>query len=819
MSYNPHKIEKKWQEIWEKEKPFSFSDPSTSSGQGRPKFYILDMFPYPSGEGLHVGHPEGYTATDIIARYQRMRGFNVLHPMGWDAFGLPAENYAIKTGVHPAETTKKSINTFKRQIKRLGFSYDWSRELSTADPEYYKWTQWLFLYLYKKGLAYQKEAPVNWCSSCNTVLANEQVVSGECERCGTEVVQKNLKQWFFKITDYTERLLDGLEEVDWPEKIKTMQKNWIGKSEGVELEFRIKNQELSIKTFTTRPDTLFGATYLVLAPEHELVDQLISLSVNQEEIKDYIKQALKKTELERVSGEKEKTGVELKGVKAVNPANKEETPVFIADYVLGGYGTGAIMAVPAHDERDFEFAKKFDLPIIEVIKVSEKTLDVKESEEGKTPRVKELASRAYIGEGFLINSDQFNGMPSKEARGKITEFVKGEKKIQYKLRDWLISRQRYWGAPIPIIYCEKCGTVPVPEEDLPVELPIDVDFKKVSGSLLKENNEFVNVKCSQCGGEAKRETDTMDGFVDNSWYYYRYIDPKNNEEIFDKNKTKKVMPIDLYVGGAEHAVGHLMYSRFITKVLADGKVVNFEEPFLKLKNQGLILGEGSQKMSKSRGNVINPDNVIEEYGADAFRMYEMFMGPFEDAKPWDTKGIIGVFRFLVKVWNLGEEISKQSVEVGHESEELRRKVHQTIYKVENDIVSFRFNTAISAMMILLNSIEKEASHFAFRTLLLILYPFAPYITSELWEKLGYGNYIWEENWPETIEKYLQNEEVKIIVQINGRLRDTVVLPTGVSKDELEKTARGLENTAKHLADKKVKDVIVVPDKLVNFVTE
>lgn len=804
--YNPHKIEKKWQEVWEKEKTFAFDEDSKKK-----KLYILDMLPYPSGEGLHVGHPEGYTATDIISRYQRMKGYNVIHPMGWDAFGLPAENYAIKTKVHPAETTKKSIDNFRRQIKSLGFSYDWSREISTAHPEYYRWTQWLFLYLYKKDLAYQKEAPVNWCPSCQTVLANEQVVAGACERCGSEVEQKNLTQWFFKTTDYTERLLGDLEDIDWPEGIKSSQRNWIGKSEGAMLEFKIKDQELSIKTFTTRPDTLFGATYMVLAPENGLVNKLDI--ENRKEVDDYIKKTSKKTELERITEAKEKTGIELKGVKAVNPANRKEIPIFVADYVLASYGTGAIMAVPAHDKRDYEFAKKFKISIPQVI----------EGGDPASPGASQ-GGLPYIGEGKLVNSGKFNGLSSQEAKNKITEFVKGKKQIQYKLRDWLISRQRYWGPPIPIIYCDKCGAQPVPEKDLPVVLPTDVDFKPKGESPLASSKEFHNVKCPKCSGSARRESDTLDTFVDSSWYYFRYLDPRNEKEIFDKKKVVELMPIDLYVGGAEHAVLHLLYSRFITKALKDGGYVSLSEPFSKLRNQGMVLGPDGQRMSKSKGNVINPDDVVKEFGADAFRMYEMFMGPFEDDIAWNTNSIMGVFRFLTRVWNFHLEPAGPSEEG---SKELQHLTHKTIKKVEEDINGFNFNTAISALMILLKSIEKEKDSSAFRTFLLLLYPFAPHISSELWEKLKYsaqggsasgGGHIWEEPWPKVEKKYLAKKEIELIVQVNGKLRDTITLSTGLSKKELEETAKKSENVIKYIKDKKVKKVIVVPDRLVNFVT-
>lgn len=792
MPYEPRKIEKKWQAFWEENETFVFEEDS-----GDKKEYILDMFPYPSAQGLHVGHPEGYTATDIISRYQRMNGKNVLHPMGWDAFGLPAENYAIKKGVHPAKTTQKSIDNFRRQIKMLGFSYDWSREISTASPEYYQWTQWLFLYLYKKDLAYRKEAPVNWCPGCQTVLANEQVVVGACERCDSEVEQKQLKQWFFKVTAYADELLEELENLDWPERIKTMQRNWIGRSEGAELGFSIKDSELSIKTFTTRPDTLFGATYMVLAPEHSLVEDLQDSIKNWDEVAAYIHTASHKTEIERLSEGKDKTGVELTGVKAINPATGEEIPVWVADYVLATYGTGAIMAVPAHDERDFMFAKQYDLDIVRVIEGGDEL--------------------PYVGEGNLVNSGEFNGTLSKEAREKITKHVGGEMKTQYRLRDWLISRQRYWGAPIPIVYCETCGEVPVPENDLPVELPLDIEFKPTGASPLKEHEDFVQATCPLCKGVARREADTMDTFVDSSWYYLRYIDPENRSQAFDPEKVKNAMPVDLYVGGAEHAVLHLLYARFIYKALADDNLVPDREPFDRLRNQGMILGPDGHRMSKSRGNVINPDEVVEEFGADAFRMYEMFMGPLEADKPWDTQGIRGVFRFLTKAWKMGEELAKG--ESKEASEELLHETHRTIRKVTDDIESFSFNTAVSALMILLSHIEKELNKEAFGIFLQLLYPFAPHLSSELWEKGAYGGMVWEQRWPEAEEKYLERQEITVAVQVDGKLRDTMDVAPGLGKEELEQKAAELEKVKGYLDGADVAKVIVVPDKLVNFVTK
>ncbi len=804
--YEPGKIEKKWQEIWEKEKTFVFNERSKKT-----KFYVLDMLPYVSSEGLHVGHPEGYTATEIIARYLQMRGWNVLRPMGWDAFGLPAENFAIKKGVHPAETTQKSIDRFRSQIKSIGLGYDWSREISTADPDYYKWTQWLFLYLYKRGLAYRAGAPVNWCPGCQTVLANEQVVAGECERCGSKVIQKNLEQWFFKITDYAERLLRDLDQLDWPENIKQIQRNWIGRSEGSLIKFALTSQPLSVSVFTTRPDTLFGATYLVLAPEHPILANSKLQIANRKEVDGYITKADQKTELERLAEGKEKTGVELKGIKAINPANNREIPIFISDYVLARYGTGAIMAVPGHDERDYNFAKKFNLPIKEVV--------VPRTDAEQTQKRRGKPKEAYEGEGILINSGKFNGMSSGEARDAITKHVGGTKKIQYKLRDWLISRQRYWGAPIPIIYCEKCGIQPVLEKDLPVKLPLDVDFKPTGVSPLKDHPDFLKTKCPKCQGRARREADTMDTFVDSSWYFLRYIDPKNKKVPFDKKKVKKIMPVDLYVGGAEHAVLHLLYARFVAKALTDGGWLSYGEPFLKLRNQGLILGEDGEKMSKSRGNVINPDEVIENYGADSFRMYEMFMGPFKDAKPWDTRGIIGVFRFLTRVWKFSERLRGVSAhEKLDDPEELRRLTHQTVQKVERDITNFSFNTAVSALMIFLNEIESQTSATAFRAFLLLLYPFAPHLAAEAWSKCNFGKYIHKESWPEVIEKYLTSAEITLIIQVDGKVRDTIVLPAGMSEGELKKAALGSAKVKRHLENKKLKNIVVIPDRLVNFVT-
>ncbi|OGY93196.1 MAG: hypothetical protein A3H70_00260 [Candidatus Komeilibacteria bacterium RIFCSPLOWO2_02_FULL_48_11] len=1166
MPYNHKTIEKKWQERWAKEGAFVAAD----KVKPNKKKYILDMFPYPSGAGLHVGHPEGYTATDIYSRYLRMKGYQVLHPMGWDAFGLPAENYAIKSGVHPKESTDNNIKTFTRQIKSLGFSYDWTREVNTSSPDYYKWTQWLFLQLYKHGLAYKKAAPVNWCADCQTVLANEQVVAGACERCHNKVVQKNLEQWFFKITgsgkhgSYPERLLSNLEKLDWPEPIKTMQRNWIGRSEGVEIEFRVQSSEFrdkvdfvllhgfngdsqgvffpwlkgeiekrgfkvvapdlpnpeqpteeeqvgyvlkniqfdentilfghslgaavalkvaeklktkirglvlaggfsspkfkdksrpfhntfnwefdfekikksagfikilsdrndyavrieqgkflhenlggelietesqephftanqepvilnslvpSIKVFTTRPDTLFGATYMVLAPEHALVRELKNQIENWSEVEKYIKKAAAKTQLERTDLAKEKTGVELKGVKAINPGNGEEVPIWIADYVLSSYGTGAIMAVPAHDERDFEFAKKYNLPIREVVikkygevlpnamprdvahaitikgdkvllvfnkKINEYQLpggriEAKENPEAtllrefteetgydhihieeylgqieqnynfapenvnnhrlcKVYKVKilddhniglaesdkdklevvwvdaaeaiqhfargswkgteEFITRSggkyglcYFGNGVMINSGEFNGLSNEEAKWKITKKVGGQKAIQYKLRDWLISRQRYWGAPIPIIYCDKCARLrqgfggqsehPVPEEDLPVVLPTDVDFRPKGESPLARSKSFHKVKCPKCGSAARRESDTMDTFVDSSWYFLRYTDPKNKKEFAGKDKIKTWLPVDTYVGGAEHAVLHLMYARFIYMALCDLGFIETkikrvalqkalsknstpnDEPFLSLRNQGLILGPDGQKMSKSRGNVINPDEVIEQFGADTMRLYEMFMGPLEDAKPWDTNGIVGVRRFLERVWEMGKfQVSSFQPKAGQpladkfqdKKREVNRELHKLIKKVGDDIVSFNFNTAVSQFMIFVNAVYKigEISQEHLELFLKVLNPFAPHIANELWSKLGHKGLLEKETWPKYNASLLVEDEVTYAVQVNGKVRSSVTVAADADEDEVARVATKNAKVAKYLTGKKITKQIFVPGRLINFVVK
>ncbi|MFA5075838.1 MAG: leucine--tRNA ligase [Patescibacteria group bacterium] len=1018
--YIHQEIEAKWQKYWAKEKI------NQAPKSPQKKKYILDMFPYPSAAGLHVGHPEGYTATDIYSRYLRLNGYDVLHPMGWDAFGLPAENFAIKQKVHPQITTDKSVETFRRQIQSLGLSYDWSREIKTSDPAYYKWTQWFFLLLYKNGLAYKKKAKVNWCNSCQTVLANEQVVAGQCERCHNEVVQKDLEQWFFKVTQYADRLLNDLDTIDWPEPIKLMQKNWIGRSEGAELEFAVRGslsavrEPVKIKVFTTRPDTLFGVTYMVLAPEHGLINNLKLAIKNWEEVEQYIKLAQKKNEIERTDLAKAKTGVELKGIRAINPATNKEIPIFVADYVLTGYGTGAIMAVPAHDERDYEFAKKFSLPIIEVIK-PESLMAASPIESGMaSPGAyghlsSDLAYKCWVGTGTMINSGEFDGLTSEEAKKKITQKVGGQLKTQYKLRDWLVSRQRYWGAPIPMIYCDHCaqkkpkvllthglnahandnwfpwlkeqlensgyevlipilpnasvptiaewvaalqslnfkkedkifivahslsapavcqyiqvtglpieklilvaptgpsqseenwsnmrtagaevnsieaakhfnqakidlvrvkklakeiviylsdndpyiplavekdyqplgarvrifnnrghsnrrvgmlsfpeileefslgsnsGLVPVPEKDLPVLLPDDVDFKPTGESPLVNSKKFHNVKCPVCGAPAKRESDTMDTFVCSSWYYFRYTDPENKKEFASQKEINKWLPVDLYVGGAEHAVLHLMYARFFTKVLYDLGYINFAEPFLKLRNQGMILGEDGQKMSKSRGNVINPDDVVRDFGADSMRLYEMFMGPLEDTKPWSTKGINGVRRFLDKVWLLQEKVTSSKVQGD-------KLVHQTIKKVTEDIENMRYNTAISAMMILVNGFQeaKEVSQENLELFLKILAPFSPHLAEELWQTLGHQKSIFCQSWPKYDPELVKEEEITLVIQINGKMRTNIQVKADISETEAKELVLVDTKVKSYLTGKEIVKVIFVPGRLINIVVK
>jgi len=991
QKYDHKKIEKKWQKKWQKENLYK-----TSEQKGKKKCYVLDMFPYPSGEGLHVGHPKGYIATDIYSRYKRMSGFNILHPMGWDAFGLPAENYALEQKIHPRVAVEKNIKRFKEQLSRIGFNYDWDREINTTDPEYYKWTQWIFLQLFKNGLAYQSDEPINWCPSCKTGLANEDLENGKCERCGSIIEQKPIRQWVLKIREYADRLLEDLDELEWPKSIKESQRNWIGRSEGTEIFFEVKTKtnyvllhgfkssperhflpwlkkelesrgynvqvpslpntkkpdieeqtrfvlenvsfdentilfghslgtvvamkvveqlekpieglvlagpfidikrrdgrqpraydktfqwrfdfekiksntgfsavlaakndtsipldtarrvhdalggsykevvaqdnhftaeqepiildalRLAMKVFTTRPDTLFGAMYLVLSPEHKQIPNYKSQITNWDEVKAYIEKSKKKTEIERVAKGKDpstgstsslqagrgqgKTGVELKGIKAINPATKEEIPVWIADYVLVQYGTGAIMAVPAHDERDFAFAREFKLPIVEVITGGD------------------IAKEAYTGEGSMINSGKFDGMKSTEARDAISEYVGGEKRVTYKLRDWVFSRQRYWGEPIPIIHCEKCGAVPVQEEDLPVLLP-DVKAYEPTGtgeSPLANIKEWVNAKCPKCGGRARRETNTMPQWAGSSWYYLRYIDPHNKQDLVDKTKEKYWSPVDVYIGGTEHATRHLIYARFWHKFLYDIGVVHHKEPFTQLRNQGLIYGEDGRKMSKRWGNVINPDDMIERFGADTLRLYEMFMGPFEDTICWSTDSMVGAYRFLDRVWGLQKK-SKYGIvlntgDIGQEA-----LFHKTIQKISGDIEGFHFNTAISSMMIFVKTLDKKTviPQNVYEVFLKLLAPFAPYITEELWHVLGHKSSIHEEEWPHYDESKTRQATVCIVIQVNGKVRDNIEVTVDSREEWLREKVMTREKVRKWITGKKIEKVVYIKNRLLNLVT-
>ncbi|MBP7060558.1 MAG: class I tRNA ligase family protein [Candidatus Moranbacteria bacterium] len=969
--YEPKKIEGKWQKVWAKA-----GVPKATGHKG--KYYILDMFPYPSGDGLHVGHVENFTATDILARFKRFQGYDVLRPMGWDAFGLPAENFAIKTGIHPAKKTLQSIKNFKRQMQSVGLSYDWTREINASSPEYYRFTQWMFLFLYKNGLAYKKKAKVNWCEACHTVLANEQVIDGKCDRSGDIVIQKDLEQWFFKITDFVEStksvtgkkisgLLSGLDTIDWPESTKAAQRHWIGRSVGAEVVFFVADTEEEVHVFTTRLDTIYGCTYVVLAPEHPLVAKLlnspfpISHFQNKEEVKKYLEKTKKKTDLERTELNKDKTGVCLQGIEVVHPFTGERLPVYIADYVLGTYGTGAVMGVPAHDERDFAFAKKYHLPIRHTIapsiemrgvctpqknkkttsrncataivlnESSTKTLLLRRKkggtlvfpgggiENGETPeeaitreireetgyqnftvealtipilygrgfkphkgvncfdsdnifvarlideKKEEIAqdehethevfwedaskisgkvgvaehhefmwkvfsenTQVYTEDGIVYDSKEFSGLTSEEAREKMVAWLRkekmGKKVVNYRLRDWLVSRQRYWGAPIPIIYCETCGAVPVPEKDLPVKLPTDVDFRPTGESPLVRSKSFHNVRCPKCGGKARRESDTLDTFVCSSWYYLRFADPKNTKVFASKKSLEKYLPVDFYMGGAEHTVLHLLYARFFTKALMKYDYLSFDEPFVKLRHQGMILAPDGNKMSKSKGNVINPDQMIAEFGADSLRLYEMFMGPIEEKKAWNTGSIIGVRRFLEKVWRLGERIKNQESlpvrQVGRiKNQDLESLVHRTIKKVTEDLEDLKFNTAISSLMILVNELEKEVNiqHSTFKILLTLLSPFAPHISEELWALSGEKKSIFLAPWPKYDVKKIVAETVNVAVQVNGKVRAVIAVASGTSDDDVKQQALAEQNVQTYLAGKTVRKVIYVPGKIVSIV--
>ncbi|PCF45360.1 leucine--tRNA ligase [Staphylococcus delphini] len=803
MSYNHQEVEKKWQTYWLENKTFK-----TEDNIGQKKFYALDMFPYPSGAGLHVGHPEGYTATDILSRYKRMQGYNVLHPMGWDAFGLPAEQYALDTGNDPAEFTKRNIQTFKRQIQELGFSYDWDREVSTTDPEYYKWTQWIFIQLYKKGLAYIDEIPVNWCEALGTVLSNEEVVDGVSERGGYPVVRRPMKQWVLKITEYADRLLEDLDTLDWPESIKDMQRNWIGRSEGAKVNFKVENIDTPIEVFTTRPDTIYGATFLVLSPEHALVNRLTTPQ-QYEKVKHYQDEAAKKSDLERTDLAKEKTGV-FTGAYAIHPFTGEQVPIWIADYVLASYGTGAVMAVPAHDERDYEFATTFDLPIVTVIE-----------NEADTPY--------YTGDGAHVQSGELDGLNNEAAIAKAIELLEanglGEKKVNYKLRDWLFSRQRYWGEPIPIIHWEDGSMTTVPENELPLLLP-KTDEIKPSGtgeSPLANIDDFVNVVDPETGMKGRRETNTMPQWAGSCWYYLRYIDPKNDQMLADPEKLKHWLPVDLYIGGVEHAVLHLLYARFWHKVLYDLGVVPTSEPFQKLFNQGMILGEGNEKMSKSKGNVVNPDDIVRSHGADTLRLYEMFMGPLEASIAWSENGLDGSRRFLDRVWRLFVTEDGQLTDkvVEGDTAALQTVYHQTVKKVTEDFESLSFNTAISQLMVFINECYKAdtISKAYAEGFVKMLAPIAPHIGEELWSILGHDTTITYQPWPSFDPSLLEEDVVEIVVQVNGKVRAKIEIPKDMSKADMEATALANDNIKAAIEGKDVKKVIAVPQKLVNIVAK
>ena len=796
--YNHRAIEQKWQKIWDDEKAFAATD-----DYSKPKYYALVEFPYPSGQGLHVGHPRPYTALDIVARKRRMQGYNVLYPMGWDAFGLPTENYAIKNKIHPRIVTENNVKHFKQQLHSLGYSFDWDREINTTDPQYYKWTQWIFLKLFKEGLAYKSEMPINWCTSCKVGLANEEVVNGVCERCGSPVVRKVKSQWMLKITDYAEKLLEGLEDVDYIERVKVSQKNWIGKSQGAEVEFQVAGKEEKLTVYTTRPDTLFGATYMVVSPEHPMLDKYKEDIKNWDAIQDYREQAAKKSDFERSELAKEKTGVAIDGLSAINPVNEKEIPIWVSDYVLMSYGTGAIMAVPAHDTRDWEFAKKFDLPIIEVVAGGENV-----QEEAYTD----------VASGKLINSGFLDGLEVAEAKKKMIAFLEekgiGKSKTNFKLRDWVFSRQRYWGEPIPIVKCEKCAYVPLPESELPLELP-DVDSYMPTDngeSPLAAMTDWVNTTCPCCGGPAQRETDTMPQWAGSSWYFLRYTDPKNTEALASKEALKYWLPVDWYNGGMEHTTLHLLYSRFWHRFLYDQGVVPTKEPYQKRTSHGMILGENGEKMSKSRGNVVNPDDIVMDYGADTLRTYEMFIGAFDLSASWSENGVKGCRRFLDRVWKLQEIL----VDGNEYRSAFETKMHQTIQKVSSDFENLKYNTAIAAMMSLLNDFYKEGSinRAEFKTFLILLNPVAPHITEEIWENCGYEGRVYAQTWPEFDEAKTVEDTIELPVQINGKTRAVVTLPADVDKDTA--IAAGKELIADKLTGTIVKE-IYVPGRIINIV--
>ena len=802
MKYDHKQVEKKWQDIWDEKQCFK-----AENGSDKEKFYALVEFPYPSGQGLHVGHPRSYTALDIVARKKRMQGYNVLYPMGWDAFGLPTENFAIKNHVHPAEVTKKNIARFKSQLKSLGLSFDWSREINTTDPSYYKWTQWIFLQLFKKGLAYKKEMSVNWCTSCKCVLANEEVVNGVCERCGSEVVHKTKSQWMLAITKYAQRLIDDLDDVNYIERVKIQQKNWIGRSTGAEVDFKTTEGD-TLTVYTTRPDTLFGATYMVISPEHPMIEQWADKLNNIADVRAYREEAARKSDFERTELNKDKTGVKLEGVAAINPVNGKQIPIFVSDYVLMGYGTGAIMAVPAHDDRDWEFAKKFGCEIIEVVSGGED--------------VQKAAFTAKDETGILVNSDFLNGKTVKDAIPAMIEWL-GEKgigraKVQYKLRDWVFSRQRYWGEPIPIVKCDKCGYVPLPEDQLPLELPNVHTYEPTDNgeSPLAHMTDWVNTTCPCCGGPAKRETDTMPQWAGSSWYFLRYMDPHNDKALASKEALEYWSPVDWYNGGMEHTTLHLLYSRFWHKFLYDIGVVPTKEPYAKRTSHGMILGENGEKMSKSRGNVVNPDEIVDVYGADTMRLYEMFIGDFEKAAPWSPKSIKGCRRFLERVWSLAEKV-QDGDEYSKEHEAL---MHRTIKKVGEDADSLKANTAIAALMTMLNEFyDKGVNKAEYKTFLALLNPFAPHITEELWQQLGETGLLSVAPWPAYDEAKTVESTVEMAVQVNGKLKGTIKLAADADKQAAIDAALAEEKVQHAIKGKQVIKQIVVPGKIVNLVVK
>lgn len=800
MEYNFKQIESKWQNVWYSQNTFAAKQDFTL-----PKYYCLVEFPYPSGQGLHVGHPRSYTALDIVARKKRLEGYNVLYPMGWDAFGLPTENFAIKNHIHPAEVTKKNVAHFKEQLQSLGFSFDWTREINTTDPSYYKWTQWIFLQLYKKGLAYKKEMAVNWCTSCKCVLANEEVVNGVCERCGSEVIRKNQSQWMLKITAYADRLVKDLDDVDFIERVKTQQRNWIGRSTGAEVDFGTTLGD-TLTVYTTRPDTLFGATYMVISPEHPLIEKWADKITNLDEVRKYQDEAAHKSDFERTELNKEKTGVKLEGVMGINPVNNAEIPIFISDYVLVSYGTGAIMAVPAHDTRDWEFAKKFNLPIIEVVKGSEVGVENEAFTDCAT--------------GIMTNSSFLTGMSVEEAKKAITEWLtkegNGHEKVNFKLRDWVFSRQRYWGEPIPIVKCEKCGYVPLDESELPLTLPNVESYEPTDTgeSPLAKMTDWVNTTCPCCGGPAKRETDTMPQWAGSSWYFLRYCDPHNDKELISKEAAEYWTPVDWYNGGMEHTTLHLLYSRFWHKFLYDIGVVPTSEPYKKRTSHGMILGENGEKMSKSRGNVVNPDEIVDAYGADTMRLYEMFIGDFEKAAPWNSDSIKGCKRFIEKYWNLQEKV-KDGNEYSPEHEAL---MHKTIKKVTYDIDNLKANTAIASMMTLVNEFSQKGCNKAeLKTLTILLNPFAPHVTEEMWQVMSFGGMVNEAQWPTYDEEKTKENSVEIVIQVMGKVRSKLTISVDMPKDEVLAAAKADAKIAELLDGKEIKKEIYVPGKLVNFV--